>query len=193
MSRLQNGETFDVVMIPKSGIDELLKKGTVSADSAQVIARSGMGVALRKGVAKPDLSSSEAFRRALLGAKSITYSNPEHGGPGGAHVAKVLERLGIAVEMKSKTVFLQKAGAVATLVANGEAELAIGQVQELLSVPGVELAGPLPSDLQLIFVFSAAILTKATERSAGEVFLEFLRTPAAAAAIKGTGLEPAGP
>jgi molybdate transport system substrate-binding protein len=193
MSRIEKGESFDVVTLPKSGIDDLVKNGQVAAGSVRIIARSGMGMVVRKGAAKPDISSSAAFRRALLDAGSMTYSNPEHGGPGGAHVAKVLERLGIAVESKPKTVFLPKAGAVATLVANGNAELAIGQIQELVAVPGVELVGPLPSDLQLSFVFSGAVMTKAKESAAGESFLDFLRAPAAIDAIKAKGLEPATP
>jgi molybdate transport system substrate-binding protein len=193
VKRVQGGETFDVVIIPRPGIDGFVKDGKASAGDVTIIARSGIGVAVRKGASKPDISSPEAFKRMLLAAKSITYSNPAHGGPGGIHVAKVLDRLGIANEMKPKTVFLPKAGAVGVLVANGEAEIAVGQIQELMPVPGIEIVGPLPADLQDTIVFSAAIMASAKETEAGKALITFLRTPEAAAAIKAKGMEPATP
>src|SRR5207248_2450037 len=103
------------------------------------------------------ISSAEAFKRMLLAARSITYANPADGGASGIHFAKVLDRLGIANEMKPKTVFA-KSGPVGVLVANGEAEIAVQQFQELIQVPGIELVGPLPGDLQQTIVFSAAIM-----------------------------------
>ena len=193
VKRVQSGEMFDLAIIPQPGIDGFLRDGKVSGADVTVLARSGAGVAVRKGAPKPDISSPEALKRALLAAKSITYSNPAHGGPIGIHVAKVLERLGIADEMKPKTVFLPKAGAVGVLVANGEAEIALGQIQELVAVAGIEVAGPLPADLQQITVFSAAIMAGAKQAEAGKAFVNFLRTPEAAAVIKAKGMEPATP
>ncbi|MGH7767429.1 MAG: molybdate ABC transporter substrate-binding protein [Candidatus Binatia bacterium] len=133
---------------------------------------------------------SEMKTYALLAAKSITYSNPAHGGPIGIHVAQVLEHRGIADEMKPKTVFLPKAGPVGILVANGEAEIASGQIQELIPVAGIEIVGPLPGDLQQTTVFSAAVMAGAKEAEAGKIFVNFLRTPEAAAVIKAKGMEP---
>ena len=193
VKRVQGGETFDLVIIPQPGIDGFVKDGKASGANVTVLARSGAGVAVRKGAPKPDISSPEALKRTLLAAKSITYSNPAHGGPIGIHVAKVLERLGIADEIKPKTVFLPKAGAVGILVANGEAEIALGQIQELVAVAGIEVVGPLPGDLQQTTVFSAAIMAGAKEAEAGKTLINFLRTPEAAAVIKAKGMEPANP
>jgi molybdate transport system substrate-binding protein len=193
VKRVQGGETFDVIIIPQPGIDGFVKDGKASGGDVTVLARSGAGVAVRKGAPKPDISSPAALKSALLAAKSITYSNPTHGGPIGIHVAKVLERLGIANEMQPKTVFLPKAGAVGVLVANGEAEIALGQIQELIPVAGIEVVGPLPGDLQQTTVFSAAVMTGAKEAEAGKTLINFLRTPEAAAVIKAKGMEPATP
>jgi molybdate transport system substrate-binding protein len=135
VKRVQGGETTDVVVIPRQGIDGFVKERKVAADNVTVIARSGLGVAVRQGAPKPDISSPEALKRTLLAAKSITYSNPALGGASGIQFAKVLERLGIADEMKPKTVFQPKAGLVGVLVANGEAELAVQQIQELVPLP----------------------------------------------------------
>lgn len=188
--RVQAGETADVVIIPRQGIESLVKEGKAGANNVTVLAHSNIGVAVRKGAPKPDISSPEAFKRTLLAAKSITYSNPADGGASGVHFAKVLDRLGIANEMKPKTVFMPKAGTVATLVANGEAEIAVQQIQELVSVSGVEVIGPLPADLQATTVFAAAIMTGAKEVEAGKALVNFLLTPDAAATIKSKGMEP---
>jgi molybdate transport system substrate-binding protein len=194
VKRVQGGETTDVVVIPRQGIDGFVKEGKVAADNVTVIARSGLGVAVRQGGApKPDISSPEALKRTLLAAKSITYSNPELGGASGIQFAKVLERLGIADEMKPKTVFQPKAGLVGVLVANGEAELAVQQIQELVPVAGIEVVGPLPGDLQEPIVFSAAIMGSAKDTEASKALVNFLRTPEAAVVIKAKGMEPATP
>lgn len=193
VKRVQGGEAFDVVIIPRPGIDGFVKEGRADGGTVTVLARSSVGVAVRKGAPKPDLSSPETFRRALLAARAITYSNPAHGGPIGIHFARVLERLGIGEQMKSKTVFLPRAGAVGVLVANGEAEIAVGQIQELVPVAGIEVVGPLPADLQDTVVFSAAVMAGAREAGAGKALIEFLRAPQAAAVIKAKGMEPAAP
>ena len=193
VKRVQGGEPADVVVTSRQGIDGLVKDGKAAADSVTVVARSFLGVAVRKGALKPDISSPDALKRTLLAAKSITYSNPEFGGVSGIQVVKVLERLGIADAMKPKTVFLPKPGYVAVLVANGEAELAVHQIQELVPVAGIEVVGPLPSDLQDPFVFSAAIMGSTKDAEASKALVKFLRTPEAAAVIKAKGMEPATP
>jgi molybdate transport system substrate-binding protein len=167
-----------------------VKDGTAAAGSATLIARSGIGVAVRRGVPMPDISSADALKRALLAAKSITYSNPADGGASGIHFAKVLDRLGIANEMKSKTVFLPKPGPVGVLVANGEAEIAVHQLSELIPVAGIEVVGPLPDDLQLTIVVWAAIMKAAEDAAASKALLDFLRTPEASQVIKAKGMEP---
>jgi molybdate transport system substrate-binding protein len=177
VKRVQGGETADVVVITRQGIESLVKDGKAAAGDVTDIARSGMGVVVRKGAPKPDISSPEALKRTLLAAKTITYGNPAQGGASGIHFAKVLERLGIAEEMKAKTVFPPKPGTDPLLVANGEAEIGVNQLQELIRFAGIEIVGPLPGDLQNTLVFSAAIITSTTDTEAGKALIKFLRTP----------------
>ncbi len=193
VKRVQNGETADVVIITPPEIDSFVKDRKAVAGNVTEIARSGIGVAVRKGATKPDISSPEALKRTLLAAKSITYSNPALGGAAAIHFAKVLDRLGIANEMKSKTVFASKAAAVGPMVANGEAEIGVLQFQLLFSVPGIDIVGPLPGDLQATTEFSAAIMSGAREAEASKALISFLRTPEAAAVIKAKGMEPVAP
>lgn len=190
---VQAGEPADVVIVPQPGIDGLVKDGRAAAGNVTVVSRSGVGVAVRKGATKPDISSPEAFKRTLLAAKSITYSNPADGGASGVHFAKVLDRLQIANEMKAKTVFLPEAGLVGVLVARGEAEIAVQPFQELIPVAGIDIVGPLPGDLQSTIVFAAAIMAGAKDAAAAKALVDFLRTPEAAAVIKAKGMEPATP
>ena len=193
VKRVQGGEAADVIVIPRQGIDSLVKDGKAAAGEVTDVARSGMGVAVRKGAPKPDISSPEALKRTLLAAKSITYGNPAQGSASGSHFAKVLDRLGIADEMKAKTVFPPKPGTDPLLVANGEAEIGVNQIQELISVPGIELVGPLPGDLQNTLVFSTAIMAGAKDAEVAKALVNFLRTPEAAVVIKAKGMEPATP
>ena len=192
VKRVQGGETADVIIIPREGIDGLVKDGKAVAGNVTVIARSSIGVAVRKGAPKPDILSPDALKRTLLAAKSITYVDPAGGGVAGIHFAKVLDRLGIANEMKSKTVFpdIPKT-TVGTLVANGEAEIGVHQIQQLISEPGIEIVGPLPGDLERTEVFAAAIMDSASDAAASKALVNFLRTPEAAAVIKAKGMEPA--
>lgn len=193
VERVQGGETADVVLLPRPALERLMRDGKLVAGSETLLARSGIGVAVRKGAPKPDISSPEVLKRTLLAAKSITYSNPALGGASGTHFAKVLDRLGIGSEMKPKTVFSKVPGEVGQLVANGEAEIAVHQIQELISVSGIEIVGPLPGDLQSTIVFSGAIMAGTKEAEIGKALINFLRTPDAAAAIKAKGMEPATP
>ena len=187
---VQEGGAGDVVIIPQSGIDRLEKDAKVTAGTASVIARSGSSVAVRSGAPRPDISSPEALKRTLLAAKSITYSDPASGGASGIHFAKVLDRLGIAADMKSRTVF-PKSGFPGQLVANGEAEIGVGTLQGLIAIAGIDVVGPLPGDLQDTLVFTAAILASASQAEAGKSFIDFLRGGEAAAVIRAKGMEPA--
>jgi molybdate transport system substrate-binding protein len=190
VKRIQGGQRVDVAVTTRQGIEGFLKDGTATAGSATLVARSGIGLAVRKGTPKPDISSADALKRTLLAAKSITYSNPADGGASGIHFAKVLDQLGIASEMKPKTVFLPKPGPVGVLVANGEAEIAVHQLPELIHVAGIEIVGPLPGDLQLNIVVWAAVMNAARDAAASKALLDFLRTPEAAQVIKAKGMEP---
>ncbi len=193
VKRAQSGEPADVVISLRQGIDSLVKDGKAAADSVTPLASTGISVAMRKGFPKPDISSSEALKRTLLAAKSITYLNPADGGASGIHFAKVIDRLGIANEMRSKTVFAPKASEVGVLVANGEAELGVLQFQLLFSVAGIDIVGPLPGDLQATTVFSAVIMGGSRNADASKALITFLRAPEAAAVIKAKGMEPGAP
>ena len=189
---VQGGETPDLAILPKQGVDTFVKDGKAAAGTVTVVATSGNGVAIRKGSPKPDISSPEALKRTLLAAKSITYTPLAFGGTSGPHIVKVFERLGIADEMKSKTIFPKIAGgaAVGALVASGEAELGLQQIQELIPVVGIEIAGPLPGDLQNNLLFAATVMADAKNAEASTALINFLHTPEAAAVFKAKGMEP---
>jgi molybdate transport system substrate-binding protein len=191
VKRIQDGESADVVVIPRQGTDRLVKNGKVAAGHVTVIARSGIAVAVRKGAPKPDISSPDALKRTLLAAKSIAYSDPAAGGASGNHFTKVIERLGIVNEMEPKTILARPGDETGVLVANGQAELGVHQFQVLASVAGIEIVGPLPGDLQDTIVFVAAILGGAKSPEASKALVDFLRTPESAAVIKAKGMEPA--
>jgi len=192
VKRIQDGETADVVITTQPGIENFVNDGKAVAGNVTIVARSGIGLAIRNGAPKPDISSPEALKRTLLAAKSIAYSNPAGGSSSGIHFATVLDRLGIANEMKSKTNF-PKSGPVGVLVANGEAELGVQQIQELMPVAGIQIIGPLPGDLQDIIIFSAAIMASSRDAEASRSLVNFLRTPQATAVINAKGMEPATP
>ena len=192
VKRVRGGEEFDVIMSPRSAIDGFVKDGKGIASSVTVVASAGLGVAVRPGTPKPDISSPEAFRRALLAAKSITYPDPNNlaGNPAlGIHFTGVLERLGITEAVKSKTV-VPGPRDIGKIVAGGEAELGVAQMQNLARTTGIEIVGPLPADLQDPVDFAAVIMTGARDAEASKAFIEFMRTPAAAAALRTQRLDP---
>ncbi len=190
VKRLQDGETADVIIIPLPGIDDFIKSGKIEAGNVTDVAYSIMGVAVRRGAPKPDISTAEAFKQALLAAQSFTYPNPATGAAVGGYIVQLLDRLGITDEMKPKTVLLTKPGLTPNLVANGEVEITVNHVQELVPITGIEIVGPLPDELQNRFVFSAAIVAGSKETEASKALVAFLRTPQAAAVIKEKGMEP---
>ena len=193
LKRLEAGETADVVMINRTGIERLNGAGRLMQGSVTDLATSVVGVAVRKGAPKPDISTPEAFKRAMLGAKKIACPDPALGGSSGVHIAKVFERLGISEAVKPKLVLVSTPDQAETMpgqvVAKGKAEIALHQMHELMEVPGLEIVGPLPGDLQETFVFSAAIMTAANDVKAARALIEFLRTPEARAVIKAKGME----
>ena len=189
VKRIADGEAADVVIIPQQGIEQFVRDGKAAAGNVTVVARGGLGVAVRKGASKPNISSSEDLKRALLAAKSITYLDPSGGGVSGTHFIKVLDRLGIAAEMKPKTVLHANSAAAATLIANGQAEIGINLIQELIPKAEIDVVGPLPGDLQYSIVYSAVIMNGASA-AVSKALLEFLGTPDATATIKTKGMEP---
>lgn len=194
VSRIEGGETVDLVIIPRPSIDGLTKARHLLADSATDLATSRVGVAVRKGAPKPDISSPAAFKRAMLDARTIACPDPALGGSSGVHIAKVFKQLGIAEALKPKLVLSSTPGQATAMpgymVATGKAEIALHQMQELMAVPGIEIVGPLPADLEETFVFTAAIMVRAENSDAAKKLIEFLRTPEAMAVIKAKGMGP---
>lgn len=186
LARIKGGETGDIVILGKAMVEELVKLSLAVAGTSRPFARARVGVAVRAGAPRPDISSVESFRRAMLNAKSIAHT--VHGASG-MYVPVMLERLGIAAQMKSKTV-TRPGGYIARVVAAGEAEIAIQQIVELLAVPGVDLVGPLPDEIQKVFETSAAIFTAAKEPQAAATLLRFLLAPTSAGVFQEKGLEP---
>ena len=192
VKRAQGGEAADVVIAARRGIDDLVKNSKAAAENVTALASAGISVAVRKGAPKPDISSPDALKRTLLAAKSISYVDPASGGASGIHFAKVLDRLGIANEMKSKTVFPnpKTPAEVGVLVANGEAEIGVHLTQELISVAGIDIVGPLPGNLQNSIVFAAAVMGATKDAEAAKALVNFLRTPEAAAVMTAKGMDP---
>jgi len=189
-TRLARGETADVVIMDGASVDELAKRGAVRADSKVELARSMIGMVVRAGAAKPDIGSVEAFRSALLAAKSIAYSDS---GSGTYLSTTLFAKLGVADQVagKSRKVRGPPSGEpVAAVVARGEAEIGFQQVSELIHVPGVTFVGAIPAELQPGFSFAGAIITKARQPEAGAALIRFLASPEATPAISKAGLTP---
>jgi molybdate transport system substrate-binding protein len=185
-NRLERGEPADVLIMVGYALGDLIKQGKVIADSRVDLAKSPIGIAVKSGTPKPDISSADAVKRTLLAAKSIAYSDSASG----VYVStEMFQRLGIADAMKDKARQIP-AEPVARVVARGEAEIGFQQISELLPVPGIEVVGQLPPELQKITVFSAGIATAAREPEAGKALIKFLGSPAASAAIVKSGIEP---
>ena len=182
---VQGGERADVIIIPQQGMESLVSGGQVVPGSVGVVARSGMALAVRKGAPKPDISSPEALKRTLLAATSITYGR----GAGSEHFEKVLERLGIASDVKSKTV-RGEPGDTGLRVARGEAAIGVSLLQVLTPVAGIEIVGPLPGDLQDTLIFAAGIMAGAGDATTAKALVDFLRSPEARKVIKANGLDP---
>ncbi len=185
MDRIKAGESADVIIVARPTMDNLIKQGKIDTGGGKDLARSGIGVAVRAGMPKPDIGTPDALKRALLSAKSIAYTQS---GASGIHFAKVLERLGIADQVKRKVKV--STIAVGQLLVRGEAELGVQQIPELLEVKGIQYVGPLPAELQNFTTFSAGVLTSAPQPEAARAFVDFLSSPGAALVFKAKGLEP---
>ncbi len=188
--RIEAGEAFDLAIASTATIDDLTKRGKIAAGTRTEIARVGMGVGVRAGARKPDIGSVDAFKRALLNAKSVTYA-PE--GATGIHLSRVVQRLGIADQVQAKTKPQQSPERAAQAVADGEAELGFAPTNILLSVRGVELVGPFPPELQNYIVFTAGLASAANQPDAAKALIKFLTAPAAIPVFKAKGMEPATP
>jgi molybdate transport system substrate-binding protein len=184
--RIESGEPFDLTVLVDFQTDGLIKAGKLVADTRADIMKAGIGVAVKRGAPKPDIGTVEAFKRTLLAAKSITYLKE---GASTIHLDKVFARLGVAEALKAKTI-QPVTESVSEMVAAGEVELAIIVIPNILSVPGAELVGPLPPELQSHIVFTAAVSAQSPNQQAGRDLIKLLTSPAAIPLIKAKGMEP---
>jgi molybdate transport system substrate-binding protein len=187
LDRLRAGEAADVAILTAQGIDDLIGEGVMQRGTRTDVALSFVGIAVKAGALKPDIGSVAAFRATLLAARSVAYSKI---GASGIFFASLIERLGIAAEVNAHAVVVPS-GFTAERVASGECDLAVQQVSELMMVPGIEVAGPLPADIQTVATFSAGILAGSAQTDKAAGLLQFLASPGIAPILRRTGLEPA--
>jgi molybdate transport system substrate-binding protein len=186
--RIEGGEAFDVAVITPRVIDSLTEKGRIAPGSRVDLAKVGIGVAVKEGAALPDIATVEAFRRTLLAAKSVAYIDPKAGGSSGIYFDGLLDRLGIAGEIRPKA-RLKQGGYVADLVASGEAEVAVHQISEIVPVKGVVLVGPLPAEIQSFTTYAAAIGAETKNAAPARALIEHIAGPASAPVMKAKGMD----
>jgi molybdate transport system substrate-binding protein len=188
--RIEGGEFFDLAVLTPRAVQDLSGKGKLVAETRQNLARVGIGVMVKAGAPKPDIGSVDAFKQALLAAKSVAYIDPASGGSSGIYVDGLLIKLGIADQIKPKAK-LKKGGYVADLIVSGEAELGIHQISEIVPVKEVTLIGPLPAEIQNYTTYAGAVGAAAKQSDAAKALIKALTGPAAAAVLKSKGMEPA--
>jgi molybdate transport system substrate-binding protein len=188
--RIESGEAFDVAVITPAVIDELAGAGKIAAGSRVNLASVSIGVVVKEGAPKPDVSTVDAFKRALLEAKSVAYIDPASGGSSGIYIDKLLERLGIADQVRPKAK-LKKGGYVAELIVSGEAELGLHQISEIVPVKGAVLVGPLPKEIQNTTTYAAGLSASPQNKEAAQALIKMFSGPAAATVLKSKGMEPA--
>ena len=189
-ARVKNGEPFDMVIVSETAMAGLVKLGKVVEQGRTDIARVGISVAIRRGDSRPDISSVESFKAALLAAKSISYTNPVDGGFSGVYFAELLKRLGIAEKLAPKTKLARGGTSSGALVASGEAEIAIQTTSDLVPTSGIEIVGPLPAEIQNFTVISAGISAEAVDPAAAKQLILLLSSPTVYPVLRETGLEP---
>jgi molybdate transport system substrate-binding protein len=188
--RINGGEAFDVLVITPAVVDEMIAGGKLVAGSRVNLASVGVGVVVKEGAPKPDVSTVEAFKSALLAAKSVAYIDPASGGSSGIYIDKLLDRLGIADQIRPKAK-LKNGGHVADLIVSGEAELGLHQISEIVPVKGAVLVGPLPKEIQNTTTYAAGISATAKDKSAADELIKYLSGPDAARVLKSKGMDPA--
>jgi molybdate transport system substrate-binding protein len=188
--RIEGGQAFDVAVITPAVIDDLIAKGKMAPGSRVNVAQVGVGVAVREGAPKPDISTVEALKKTLVAARAVAYIDPASGGSSGIYFSGLLDRLGIADQVKPKAK-LQAGGYVAELVAKGEADIAVHQISEILPVKGVTLVGPLPPEVQRVTVYALGVAANPADPAAVKALTARLTRADAADVLKARGMEPA--
>jgi molybdate transport system substrate-binding protein len=188
VKRIEAGESFDIVIASPAALDGLSKSGRIAGGGVD-LAKVGVGMAVREGAAKPDISTVEGFKQALLAAKGVAYIDPAAGGSSGIFVSGLIDRLGIGAQVKPKSV-LVRGGFSAERVASGEADVALQQISELLPVKGVVLVGPLPPEIQNYTIYAAGIAAGTQQKPSAQALIDLLRSHDGTAAIKSKGMEP---
>lgn len=188
--RIEGGEAFDVAVVTPAVIDDLIREGKIANGSKTSLATVGVGVVVKEGAPRPDISTVDAFKQALLAAKSVAYIDPASGGSSGIYIDKLLVRLGIADQIRPKAK-LKKGGHVADLIVSGEAELGLHQISEIIPVKGAALVGPLPKEIQNTTTYAAGIGAAAKDKAAAAALLKTFSGPAAAAVLTSKGMDPA--
>jgi molybdate transport system substrate-binding protein len=187
--RVKKGEAADVAIVSGAQIDDLVREGKVLAGSRVDLAKVGVGVFVRKGAPKPDIGSVETFKRTMLAAESIGYNDPAAGAPVSLYLIELFERLGIAGEMKAKTIVFKQRSERFDAVARGDVEIGFNQVSEIVAVASVDLVGPLPAAVQRYTLFSSGIVTSSKEREASRSFVSYISSQGAEGAWKAKGFE----
>jgi molybdate transport system substrate-binding protein len=182
--RVAAGEVPDLVILGNNGTEELIKQGKLVASTRAIFAKSGIGIAVRSGAPKPDISSVDALIKSVLAAKSVAYSE----GASGTYLVGMFQKLGIYDQVKSKASVAKANEPVGEKVVRGEAEIGFHQISELIPVKGIQIVGPLPAELQYITVFSGGVHSEAKEPGAAKALIKFLTTPAVGKSIKKHGL-----
>src|SRR4051812_29588048 len=186
--RIEGGEPFDLVVLTPAALADLTAKGKVAAGSTAPLARVGIGVAVKDGAPRPDIGGVDAFKRALLDAPSVAMIDPAAGGSSGIYLAQLFERLGIADAIKPKAV-LVPGGLVAERLLNGEADLAVHQISEILAVPGAALVGPIPAEVQNYTVYAAGLSARSDALGAAQQLLGVLAGPQLRGQLGAYGME----
>jgi molybdate transport system substrate-binding protein len=188
--RIRKGDEADLASVSPAQWESLQKENKLSPDASVVIAKGGLGVFVKKGAARPDISSVDTFKTALLNARSIVTGDPAQGSPVGAYIVPLFDRLGISADIKPKLQLTAGGPATMQPVVKGDAELGINQMSEIITLPDVDLVGPLPAAIQNFTVYTAAIPASAKQTEAVKALVEFLTSPQARSVFQSKGFEP---
>jgi molybdate transport system substrate-binding protein len=187
MQRMAAGETYDLIIISSTELDDLIKQGKIVSGSRADLAKSGIGIAVRSGAPRPDVSTPDALKKALLAAKTVGYTS----GPSGVYMGQLVERMGIVAEVKAKFRSVPSGGTIGTVIAAGDCEIGFQQVSELVHIPGIDYIGPLPSEVQRVTTFCCGLQTGGPQPDAAKALVAHLTTAAARTVMQKHGLETA--